>query len=468
MDLSIRLVLSFLFFVVLLILMYYEHKKRRKLEVRFKDVIDIDIEKEKTQKELKKIEKEKEKLKKEIEDYKKNIKEEKIRTLEVLEKKREIQKEIDLLEEDQELQEFSFYKPKFFYENSEEYKQKIEDINFQMKIMIKSKTAAICFSQWSVDGSKKAGKTMTNQFLKMMIRAFNGESDACIAKVKFNNVNIMEKRIKKAYEIINRLNSSHNATISSEYLDLKLKELYLNYEMAKKLQEEKEEQRAIKELIREEEKAQRDFEREILRAEKEEEMAKKSLESAIQKLKNTHGIELEKLNKKIEYLTSQLEEALQNKERAMSMAQQTKSGHVYVISNIGSFGENVYKIGMTRRLEPLDRVRELGNASVPFNFDVHAMIFSKNAPELENILHKEFYEYRVNKVNDRREFFRVGLDRIEEVAKKYNSDILFTKLAKAQQYRETLMIEKEEREKILKEKNKKEEERLEEEEIKNI
>lgn len=124
----------------------------------------------------------------------------------------------------------------------------------------------------------------------------------------------------------------------------------------------------------------------------------------------------------------------------MSMAQQTRRGHVYVISNIGSFGEDVYKIGMTRRLEPMDRVKELGDASVPFSFDVHALIFSEDAPALENTLHKEFENKRVNLINTRREFFNVTLSEIESVVVKNHGYIEFTKLAEAEQYRETVAI----------------------------
>jgi hypothetical protein len=140
-----------------------------------------------------------------------------------------------------------------------------------------------------------------------------------------------------------------------------------------------------------------------------------------------------------------LEQSLKNaneaKERAISRAQQTKSGHVYIISNLGSFGENVYKIGMTRRLEPLDRVKELGSASVPFTFDLHAMIYSENAPELESLLHKEFDDRRINKVNNRKEYFKVSLDEIEQVVKnKYEKEVDFIKVIEAQQFRETKSI----------------------------
>ena len=139
-------------------------------------------------------------------------------------------------------------------------------------------------------------------------------------------------------------------------------------------------------------------------------------------------------------LEKSLEEAHSKNERAKSMAQQTRSGHVYIISNIGSFGEDVYKIGMTRRLEPLDRVKELGDASVPFTFDVHAMIYSEDAPTLEKVLHDKFAGKRVNMVNHRKEFFGVPIDDIEKEVLKIDSSAEFVKTIEAQEYTETKAI----------------------------
>jgi len=138
-----------------------------------------------------------------------------------------------------------------------------------------------------------------------------------------------------------------------------------------------------------------------------------------------------------------LKETKKNKEDVLYRVQNTRAGYVYIISNIGSFGENVFKIGMTRRLEPMDRVKELGDASVPFTFDVHGMIFSEDAPALENALHKAFTERRLNRVNERKEFFRVDLKEIENVVKKnHNKTVEFTKLAEAEEYRKSVQIEK--------------------------
>lgn len=133
----------------------------------------------------------------------------------------------------------------------------------------------------------------------------------------------------------------------------------------------------------------------------------------------------------------------QVKENVLQRELNTRAGYVYIISNIGSFGKDIYKIGMTRRLEPMDRVKELGSASVPFEFDVHAMIFSEDAPKLENQLHHHFKEFEVNKVNPRKEFFKVSLREIEKVVlENYNGTVTFTEIAKAEQYRRSLALSK--------------------------
>ena len=371
------------------------------------------------------------------------IEAEKLRTLNILNKKQDLEKEIAILEEDLSLQEFSFYKPKYQFEDIETYKNALNKNKELQKMIIKNKNAVICQTEWEVSGSKAKGKTLTNNIIKLTLRAFNGECDAAIAKVKYNNVHVMEKRIMKSFEIINKMVSYYTCSIQRKYLNLKLEELYLTHEYHEQVQEEKEEQRRIKEQIREEERAQKEFEKAQREAEKEQLRAEKALEKARKELELAHGVKVDKLKEKLALLEKQLEEAKNNKERAISMAQLTKSGHVYVISNIGSFGEDVYKIGMTRRLEPLDRVRELGNASVPFKFDVHAMIYSENAPELENTLHKQFNDKRLNKVNLRREFFKTTLDEIKKIVEKHHGKIQFTRLAEAEEYRKSLALERE-------------------------
>ena len=214
----------------------------------------------------------------------------------------------------------------------------------------------------------------------------------------------------------------------------------LAHEYEEKLYEESEEQRRIKEQMREEEKVKREIEKAKKDAEDEEKRYQKALIEAKKQLEKAKGEKFEKLSKRIMLLQEQLNEAEQKKERALSRAQLTKSGHIYVISNIGSFGKNIYKIGMTRRLEPMDRVKELGDASVPFSFDVHAMIYSENAPEFENELHQIFNNQRVNMTNNRKEFFRISLDEIEKAVTARNNEIEFTKTAEAKEYHETLAL----------------------------
>ena len=272
--------------------------------------------------------------------------------------------------------------------------------------------------------------------------AFNGECDSLIAKVKWNNIEQFEERIKKTFEAINKLNSSQNIDIQYEFLQLKIDELRLTHEYELKKYEEKEEQRRVRELMREEEKAQRDFEKAQKEAEKEEKLIQQAMKKAQEEIAKASEEERAKYEAQLTELQEKLREAEEKNQRALSMAQQTKSGHVYVISNIGSFGENIYKIGMTRRLEPLDRVNELGDASVPFKFDVHAMIYSEDAPDLENQLHKTFNKNRLNFVNLRREYFDISLDEIEKVVKENHGEIEFIKKAEAKEYRESLIIKK--------------------------
>jgi hypothetical protein len=213
-------------------------------------------------------------------------------------------------------------------------------------------------------------------------------------------------------------------------------------EYQEKLHQEKEEQRRIQEQIREEERAQREFEKAREEAEDEEKRYQKALLKARLEMETAKGKELSALNAKVIELEEQLKAAQEMKQRAISQAQLTKSGYVYIISNIGSFGENVFKIGLTRRLEPLDRIKELGDASVPFQFDVHAMIYSDNAPELERKIHEHFNNGQINLVNDRKEFYDVSIDDIEKYCLHNNFKCTIIKVPEAREYRESLAMKR--------------------------
>jgi DNA repair exonuclease SbcCD ATPase subunit len=408
-----------------------------KIHFKYKDIIDLDSYKDKVKKDTEKI----------INDNNSTIKSQENKINELLSdyaKKRnvfeELLKSISIYDEQLEIISYGLYKPHFDFDTSEKYKQKLEETREKEKLMIKDEKAAICSQSWSVSGSLAEGKRVTKNFLKLALRAFNGECEALIADVRWNNIQRMEERMQKAYDAINKMGSNFYLSITKDYYNFKLEELRLTYEYQEKLHQEKEEQRRIQEQIREEEKVQKEIEKALKDSEDEEKFYNKALDQAKKDLEKAKGAELTELMSKISNLEKELQEAKQSKERALSMAQQTKAGHVYVISNIGSFGENVFKIGMTRRLEPMDRIRELGDSSVPFNFDIHAIIYSDNAPTLENEIHKHFDHKKINLINDRREFFRVTIDEIENIVKKYKADIEIVKVPEAREYRETESI----------------------------
>lgn len=410
--------LSFLLIVALLITL----KKNMLYTKKYSNIISID-------EEIIKSQKEKEKIDKTIIDLKQSYKDKKV----IFDK---LLKQVAIYDEEIELAELGFYKPHFDFDTSEKYKEEITEVKLLQKKMISEKTAIYATTEWTVEGSKAKGRTMTNRGIRLTARAFNNECDSATSNVTWNNVERMEQRIRKAFEAINKLNESNHIVIEYDYLELKIKELKLTHEYKEKKHDEKEEQSEIRRQMREEAKLQHEVEK----AQKDEEKYQKLLDKAKDEAEKASGEKLNKLQERIKALNLDLEEAHAKNERAKSMAQQTKLGHVYVISNIGSFGEDVYKIGMTRRLEPLDRIKELGDASVPFIFDVHAMIYSDDAPALENSLHKLFDSQRVNLVNSRKEFFRVTLEEIEEQAKKISSSVEFIKTAEAKDYNESRAI----------------------------
>ncbi|MBB1440722.1 DUF4041 domain-containing protein [Shewanella sp. SG41-4] len=275
------------------------------------------------------------------------------------------------------------------------------------------------------------------------VDAFNGKVDSALAKVKHDNFGKIKQEINDAFALVNYNGAPfRNARINQSFLDARQEELKWAVSTHELRQIELAEQREIKQQIREEEKARKEIEKAIKEAEKEERLILKALENARAELDNANEEQRMEFEAQLAELEGKLKEAEQRGQRALSMAQQTRRGHVYVISNVGSFGENVFKIGMTRRLEPLDRVKELGDASVPFSFDVHAMLYSEDAPILEKELHRRFNHESINKVNPRKEFFRTSLAEIKQmVVNQGITDVRWTMKAEAAEYRESLAIE---------------------------
>jgi len=278
--------------------------------------------------------------------------------------------------------------------------------------------------------------------LKLALRSFNSESEYCIDNVKFSNMEKMEERIRRSFGTCNKLLNATDAVWKDIVLERKLQELHLAHEYQMKRQEEKEAARQAREDQREQEK----LEKEIREARAKIEKERRHFTSAIQKLQLRFGAandqqERDDLQTRIDELSSQ-NSKLDEEERLLDYREQNaRAGYVYVISNIGAFGEGIFKIGMTRRMEPMDRVDELGDASVPFRFDVHALVFSDNAPALEAKLHSRFAAGRLNKVNGRKEFFRADLKQIETVIRaNYDAVVEVIHAAPAEQYRESLRL----------------------------
>lgn len=311
---------------------------------------------------------------------------------------------------------------------------KLKDAREVSKMLANNGSAATC---------EYVEKNRRDTAVAFVLDAFNGKVDSILSRIKKDNYGVLEQKIKDAYAVVNNLGRAfRDARITKDYLDARLQELRWGVAVIALREKEKEEQRRIKEQIREEERAQREFERAIREAAKEEETIRKAMEKAKAEIAKATEEQKNKYELKLQELTIKLSEAEAKNQRALSMAQQTRSGHVYIISNVGSFGEDVFKIGMTRRLEPTDRVRELGDASVPFPFDVHAMIYSEDAPTLENELHKFFALNQMNKVNPRKEFFKVPISEIKTEIENRGLNVKWTITAEAAEYRESLAIDR--------------------------
>lgn len=340
------------------------------------------------------------------------------------------------------LQEFALYKPKYGLTNSAAYKDRIEALRDQQAACVREKTAATCATNWSLNGDEKEGRRMIADYTKLIIRAFNNECDVTIEGVKFSNLDSCRKRINKSCNILNKLGSRMSIAITPSYLDLKLEELELCYEYQVKKQEEKEELRKTREKMREEAKLAREIEeaRQVLA--KEEKHFKNAKRTLLTQLERADSAEERALyEKEIASINEQLE-VVENRQKEVGYREVTASaGYVYVISNVGAFGDGVFKIGVTRRLEPMDRIDELSDASVPFDFDVHALVFSEDAFGLEAALHSHFDKLRINRVNSRKEFFRASVEEIESaLIKHFDKPVEFIKLTEAAEYRQSLKL----------------------------
>ncbi|WP_243647498.1 DUF4041 domain-containing protein [Cuneatibacter caecimuris] len=343
-------------------------------------------------------------------------------------------KQIVNLDDEILVQEFGLYQPQFDFASALDYKEELAKIRMRQKDLIKNNHAVTGRTDWQVNGNAAKGRKLVTDTQKLLLRAFNSECDELISKVKYTNFDASLNKIYKSSEAISKLGTIMEISITGQYLEAKVKELRLAFEYQQKKQEEKEEQKAARAEQREQAKIQKEIEEQRKKIEKEQthyQTAFKRINDQL--MANPNDPDLLAKKSELEKQIDSIDKALTDIDyRQANM----KAGYVYVISNIGAFGENIYKIGMTRRLDPQDRVDELGDASVPFNFDVHAMIFSDDAPALEAALHRAFEDRKLNMVNQRREFFHVTLDEIKEVVRKnFDKTVEFVDVPDAEQFR---------------------------------
>lgn len=339
------------------------------------------------------------------------------------------------------MQSFGLYAPRYTFANATGYKDELAKIRQQQKDAIKQGKAATGNSNWTVNGSAKEGQKMVANMQKLLLRAFNCECDDVIEHVKFNNIEAAEKRIRTARDTISKLGITYGVAITQMYLKLKIAELHLAHEYQIEKQKERERLKELRAEERERAKLERELEESRKKIAKEQQHYANALKKLNQQIAAASPDELIPLVEKRRELEGVLGELGKSMEQIDYRAANQKAGYVYIISNVGSFGEGVYKIGMTRRLEPMDRIDELGDASVPFDFDVHALIFSEDAPALEAALHRAFESKKLNMVNTRREFFRVSLDEIKRVVQEnFDKTVEFIDVPPAEQYRQSVLI----------------------------
>ena len=352
-----------------------------------------------------------------------------------------ISKEIHLLNNELEYIDLGFTKPLFDYDTSESFKTELLKTKSEQKKLVSSGKAIDAPKKMWLDGSLTKGKQRLKKDINNTLKTFNSDCDTIISKVKYNNLETIESRIKKSFSTLNKLNLDLEIKIKENYLNLKLKELHLTYGQKLKIQEENEAKRIEREILLEEKRLIKELEEKRLSIIKERTHYTNELNNL------SHLLEKDPSNndvlEKIKEFEIKIQEIENNLKDIDYRENNKRAGYVYIISNIGSFGENIFKIGMTRRLDPLDRVRELGDASVPFQFDVHALIFSEDAPSLENAIHKSLEDKKVNMKNSRKEFFNVTIEEIEKIVKEnFSKTVEFVYKPEAEQYNQSLLIKK--------------------------
>ena len=394
---------------------------------------------------LKFVQNEREQLNRELYRYKKLAStgehDELIRTKEELAKHIDsLRQEIYNLEEEGYIQSFGFYEPKYDFINSEDYVIRLKQIKSEQKRMISDDTAAQCQTKWIVKDSEKTGQKFTRDLLKLVLIAFNTEVEDVILKVKHSNVQSSEERIVRSFKRLNKLSETTTCEITQQYLNLKLSELHLQYEMACKKQREREQEQERKK-DENERKALVKAEEEIRKAEQKEEVYRQEIEGVRQAIQQAEGERLKQLELENTQLQRELEKAKVETEQATLRYRARKEGYIYVISNIGSLGQGIYRI--CKSVRDNDFISEM-NPVLPFPFDIHFKVYSEDASDTLARLPSRFHSGRVNLLNDKREFFQISIDEISQAIDEINRqtgvlNILSSeRVAQAYEYRRTV------------------------------
>ena len=374
-------------------------------------------------------------LSKEVESLKHEI-------LDLTKEKEKLEQEVHDIKRDVNAQDFLLYRPMYKCTTLDEYKEKLMCCRQRQIEMVQNDTVAHRQVIWHINGDVDEADSLIDKTILLCLSSFNIECEYLISKVRYNNIDKIESRINHSFDKLNEYLATFSVYLVQAYKDLKIEEMKIYYEYILKKKELQDYAKEQREIQKENARVQQEIEEERNRIEKEQIHYRNRLSQLQHQIEcESNNYVIEDIKNRINAVTIELEEL----EKALSEVNyreaNQRAGYVYVISNIGAFGEGIYKIGMTRRLNPLDRIDELSNASVPFKFDVHAMIFSDDAPRLESLLHNRFSNRRVNMVNNRKEFFRVSLSEIEQAIKEnYDSTAEFEYDADAEQFRETLKI----------------------------
>nr|WP_216094315.1 DUF4041 domain-containing protein [Jiangella alba] len=332
------------------------------------------------------------------------------------------------LEDQRVLQDAGIYRYHHPLEDAAAYKERLADINSAVDELVKTGQAVLAADLFTFDGSLAKGRKMVGDLSKLMLRAYNAEADNCVRSLRSGNISTAKRRLEKAMTAIERLGAVMEMRINPDYHQLRVQELELTADYQVKVQEEKERAREERELLREQRKVEQELAAERERLEKE----KAHYESVLGALRAKGD------DAAADELVGRLAEIEQAIETNDYRTANIRAGYIYVISNIGALGPDIVKIGMTRRLEPRDRVRELGDASVPFLYDTHALFFSDDAVALENELHRAFAHRRVNLVNERREFFFATPAEVRQVLMQKVGGLLeFTETPEAGEYHQS-------------------------------